>query len=199
MRRTVVNNIVSLDGFYADQSGNPTVLNMDETFDAYNLERLRSAGTVLLGRTSFEGFGAYWPGIADAGEDPSNRALSPDNREISRLYNRIAKAVVSDTLVVPADHPWAATTTVIRREEAGTWLKQEKQNGTGDILVFGSRIMWNGLLAQGLIDELHLTVSPAALTTGLPLFLRPANLSLLDSRPFPGSSNALLRYRPAST
>jgi dihydrofolate reductase len=119
MRRTVVNNIVSLDGFYADQSGNPTVLNMDETFDAYNLERLQSAGTVLLGRTSFEGFGAYWPAVADAAEDPDNRALSPDNREISRLYNRVAKIVVSDSLNVPADHPWAATTTVIRRGRSG--------------------------------------------------------------------------------
>jgi dihydrofolate reductase len=198
MRRTVVNNIVSLDGFYADQSGNPTVLNMDETFDAYNLERLRSAGTVLLGRTSFEGFGSYWPSIADADEDPSNRALSPDNREISRLYNRVAKVVVSDSLNVAADHPWTATTTVIRRDEAATWLEQEKVNGTGDILIFASRIMWNGLLAQGLIDELHLTVSPGALTSGQPLFLRPANLSLLEVRAFPGSGNVLLRYRPAS-
>jgi dihydrofolate reductase len=199
MRRTVVNNIVSLDGFYADQSGNPTVLNMDETFDAYNLERLRSAGTVLLGRTSFEGFGAYWPAVADAAEDPDNRALSPDNREISRLYNRVAKVVVSDSLNVPADHPWAATTTVIRRDDVGTWLEQEKLNGTGDILIFASRVMWNGLLAQGLIDELHLTVSPGALASGLPLFLQPANLSLLDVRAFPGSGNALLRYRPAFT
>ena len=198
MRRTVVNNIVSLDGFYADPSGNPTVLNMDETFDAYNLERLRSAGTVLLGRTSFEGFGAYWPAIADADEDPSNRALSPDNREISRLYNRVAKAVVSDSLTVVADHPWAATTTVIRRDEVGNWLENEKLSGAGDILIFDSRVMWNGLLAQGLIDELHLTVSPGALTAGLPLFLRPANLSLLDARGFPGSGTVLLRYCPAS-
>ena len=198
MRRTVVNNIVSLDGFYADQSGNPTVLNMDETFDAYNLERLRSAGTVLLGRTSFEGFGAYWPFIADADEDPGNRALSPDNRETSRLYNRIAKVVVSDSLTVAADHPWAATTTVIRRDEVGNWLENEKLSGAGDILIFASRVMWNGLLAQGLIDELHLTVSPGALTAGLPLFLRPANLSLLDARGFPGSGNVLLRYCPAS-
>ena len=58
--------------------------------------------------------------------------------------------------------------------------------------------MWNGLLAQGLIDELHLTLSPGALTAGLPLFLRPAHLSLLEVRAFPGSGNVLLRYRPAS-
>jgi len=105
MRSVVVNNIVSLDGFYADERGNPVVLNMDETFDAYNLERMRVAGTVLLGRTSFEGFGGYWPFIVDAPEDASNRALSEDNREISRLYNGIPKVVVSDSFEVPADHP----------------------------------------------------------------------------------------------
>lgn len=198
MRNVVVNNIVSLDGFYADESGNPLALTMDEAFDAYNLERIRSAGTVLLGRSSFEGFGGYWPFVADAPEDPDNRALSPDNRQISRRYNRLPKVVVSDSLDVPADHPWAATTTVIRREDVGEWLVQEKRHGTGDILVFASRIMWNGLLSQGLVDELHLTVSPVALTTGLPLFLQPAALFLVDVRPFPGSGNVLLRYRPAT-
>lgn len=199
MRSVIVNNIVSLDGFYADESGNPVVLTMDEAFDAYNLERLRSAETVLLGRTSFEGFGGYWPFVADAPQDPTNRALSQDNREVSRIYHRISKVVVSDSLEVPAAHPWASTTTVIGRGDVGQWLAQEQRNGTADILVFASRIMWNGLLTQGLIDELHLTVSPVALTAGLPLFLYPIELSLMEARPFPGSGNVLLRYRPAST
>jgi hypothetical protein len=42
---------------------------------------------VLLGRTSFELFSSYWPAIADAPPDPDNRALSADNRELSRIYN----------------------------------------------------------------------------------------------------------------
>jgi dihydrofolate reductase len=199
MRSLIVNNIVSLDGFYADENGNPVVLTMDEAFDAYNLTRLRAAGTVLLGRTSFEGFSSYWPFVADAPQDPTNRAVSQGNREVSRIYHRIPKVVVSDSLVVPAAHPWAATTTVIGRGDVGQWLAQEQRNGTADILVFASRLMWNGLLTQGLIDELHLTVSPVALATGLPLFLQPVELSLMEARPFPGSGNVLLRYRPAST
>ncbi|MEX5259738.1 dihydrofolate reductase family protein [Kocuria sp. CPCC 205263] len=199
MRSLIVNNIVSLDGFYADENGNPVVLTMDQAFDAYNLERLRSAGTVLLGRTSFEGFGGYWPFVADAPQEATNRALSQDNREISRIYNSIPKVVVSDSLEVPAAHPWAATTTVIGRGDVGQWLAHEQRNGTGDIIVFASRLMWNGLLTQGLIDELHLTVSPVALAAGQPLFLCPIELSLMEARAFPGSGNVLLRYRPAST
>ena len=43
MRVVTVCNIMSLDGFYEDPSGNPLALNMDHAFDAYNLERIRAA------------------------------------------------------------------------------------------------------------------------------------------------------------
>jgi hypothetical protein len=63
MRAVTVSNIMSLDGFYEDSAHNPLVLNMDQAFDAYNLERIKAADLVLLGPTSFEGFSSYWPGI----------------------------------------------------------------------------------------------------------------------------------------
>ena len=65
MRKVIVNNIMSLDGYYEGHGRNVMIMNMDEAFDAYNLERIQAAGTVLLGRTSFEGFSSYWPGIAE--------------------------------------------------------------------------------------------------------------------------------------
>ena len=113
MRPVIVCNIMSLDGYYEGPGRNVMALNMDEAFDAYNLERIRSAGTVLLGRTSYEGFSSYWPGIADAPMDPENRALSDDNRELSRIYNRVEKAVVTDSYTPPAVNPWHDTTTVV--------------------------------------------------------------------------------------
>jgi len=194
MRAVTVCNIMSVDGFYEDSAHNPLVLNMDEAFDAYNLERIRAADIVLLGRTSFEGFSSYWPAIADAPADPNNRALSADNRELSRIYSRLPKAVVSDSYSVPDENAWRATTTVISRADATGWLAAERQRGDGDILVFGSRMMWNSLLQQGLIDELHLMVSPNALGTGTPIFDDPVDLQLLEARRFDNSSNVVLRY-----
>jgi dihydrofolate reductase len=194
MRKVIVNNIMSLDGYYEGPGRNVMDMNMDEAFDAYNLERIQSAGTVLLGRTSFEGFSSYWPGIADAPKEPGNRALSTDNRELSRIYNGLPKAVISDTYTVPVDNPWHQVTTVIGRADAADWLAAEKNRGSGDILIFGSRTTWNGLLAQGLIDELHLMVGPAAIGEGTPLFDTPVELVLLDARRFEGSNNVLLRY-----
>ena len=66
MRKLIVANIVSLDGYYEGPGGNVTVLPMDHTFDAYNAERLAAAGTLLLGRKTYEmfkGFGRRWPTI----------------------------------------------------------------------------------------------------------------------------------------
>jgi dihydrofolate reductase len=194
MRAVTVCNIMSVDGFYEDSAHNPLVLNMDEAFDAYNLERIRAADIVLLGRTSFEGFSSYWPAIADAPADPDNRALSADNRELSRIYNRLPKVVVSDSYSVPDENAWRDSTAVISLADAAGWIAGERERGNDDILVFGSRMMWNSLLQQDLIDELHLMVSPNALGSGTAIFDAPVNLNLLETRRFDNSSNVLLRY-----
>jgi len=194
VRTVVVSNIVSLDGSYEGPGGDVMALNMDAAFDAYNLERMRTAGTVLLGRRSFEGFSSYWPHVADAPRDPGNRALSDDNRELSRLYDPLPKIVISDGLVVPADNPWHGVTTVVPRAAAAARITAEKERGQGDILVFASRTTWNGLLDHDLVDEIHLMVGPRPLVGGTPAFDRSVDLHLLEARRFDGSDNVLLRY-----
>lgn len=194
MRRVIVCNIMSIDGFYASVEGNPLVLNMDEAFDAYNRERIEAADVVLLGRSSFEGFSSYWPHVANAPEDPDNRALSVDNRATSRAYNAIPKVVVSDSLQVDRGNPWYGTTTIVTRSDAGSWITAAREEGNGDILVFGSRVTWKRLLIEGMVDELHLMVSPTALGQGVPVFTTTADLALLETRRFHNSDNVLLRY-----
>lgn len=56
MRKLIVSNIMSLDGCYEGPGKDVMVLPLDEAFDAYNVERLRAADTLLLGRTTYEGF-----------------------------------------------------------------------------------------------------------------------------------------------
>jgi len=194
VRTVIVTNIASIDGYYAAEDGNPMALNMDEAFDAYNRERICAADVVLLGRTSFLGFSSYWPFVADAPADPADRALSQDNRETSRAYNRLPKVVVSDTLNVLEDNPWHSTTTVVPRASITGELDRLRTGGDGDVLVFASHLLWNALLAARLVDELHLMVSPNALGAGIPLITGPAQLALLGTRTFDGSDNVLLRY-----
>src|SRR3954463_2868696 len=71
------------------------------------------------------------------------------------------------------DDPWHGTTSVVPTDAVRDWLTAERERGTCDILTFASRTMWRGLLRQGLIDELHLMVGPAALGGGTPAFPEP--------------------------
>jgi dihydrofolate reductase len=197
MRKLIVTNIASIDGFYAAPDGNPLVLQMDAAFDAYNLERISTADIVLLGRDSFQMFSSYWPFVADAPVDASSPALRDDNRAMSAIYNRLPKHVVSNSLVVGEDNAWHATTTVVPRDRAAAEIGRLKAEGDGDIVVFGSHVTWNALLAGGLVDEVHVMVSPGVLGEGVPLFTGPAPMSLLGTRTFDGSGNVVLRYAPA--
>lgn len=192
MRKLVVCNIMSLDGYYEGPGRNVMVLPMDASFDEYNLERLRSADTLLLGRTSYELFMGFWPARADDADAPAV------HRETGRIEKEIDKAVVSDTLTPGDIAPWRDTTTVVRRADVERWLTDLKQRPGREILTFGSRTLWNQLLAAGLVDELHLVVGSTVLGAGTPIFGAPvAGLALEDTRRFDGSSNVVLRYTVA--
>ena len=189
MRKLVVANMVSLDGFYAGPGGDVMALPFDRGFSAYNLERLRSAGTLLLGRTTFDGFRRYWPSVVeDESEDPVER-------EISRRNNAIEKVVVSATAQLEDLPPWSDAR-ILRPGAVGDRLLELKQQGEGDILVFGSRTLWNSLLSNELVDELHVMVGPALLGRGVPLFHGHdrAPLRLIDHRRLADSQIVVLRY-----
>jgi dihydrofolate reductase len=198
MRKLIVSNIMSLDGYYEGPGKNVMVLfdyrrevyPRDESFDAYNTERLHAADTLLLGRTTYEGFRGFWPSVAD---DPN---ATPIQREISRLNNAIDKVVISDSLTSEETEPWHKNTRIIRRADAHEQIGELKRQTGKDILVFGSHTLWNDLLANDLVDELHLMIGPVVLGAGTPLFDgQPAvSLRLIETRTWDGSGNVLVQY-----
>jgi dihydrofolate reductase len=195
VRKLIMVNMMSLDGFYEGSGGNLMLLPFDGgAFDSYNLERIQAADSVLLGGNSYEGFKGYWPGVEHDASAPSV------SREFSRIYNRVEKVVVSDHASLPeAGHPWATNTRILRRAEAYAEIARLKQQDGREIVMWGSRTLWNDLLAHGLVDELHLMIGAVTVGDGTPLFeYRPASLRFLDSRTFDGSDNVLVRYRVPS-
>ncbi|NMN94463.1 dihydrofolate reductase family protein [Antrihabitans stalactiti] len=192
MRKVIVFTITSLDGYTAGPGNNVMAMNMDNAFDSYCAERLGTADTLLLGRTSYEMFRGFWPAVVD------NPDATPAQREISRRDNAIDKVVVSDTAAPDESLPWHDNTTIVTREAAHSHIADLKNQDGGDILIFGSRTLWNDLLANGLIDELHVMVGPAAVGDGTPAFDSTPALRPIDARTIAGSDNVLLTYQVGS-
>jgi len=132
MRKLIVCNIISLDGFYSGPGGNIMAMPFDNGFSDYNAERLRAADTLLLGRKTFEMFRSYWPAIAG---DASQPAVE---REISRLNTAIEKVVVSNNLKPDEAGGWGPTR-VVRRASAHAEVAALKEGPGRELLVFGSR------------------------------------------------------------
>ena len=189
MRKLIVCNIVSLDGFYSGSGGNVMVMPFDNGFYDYNAERLRAADTLLLGRKSYVGFRSYWPTIA---EDVNQPAVE---REISRLNAVIEKVVVSNSLKPDEVDGWGPTR-VVRRANSHAEIAALKEMPGRDILIFGSHLLWNDLLANGLVDELHFMIGAGVVAEGVRAFETrpPDSLRLLDTRTFDGSNLLLVRY-----
>jgi dihydrofolate reductase len=201
MRKLIVSNIMSLDGYFEGPGGNVMALPMDGFFDEHNLERQRAADTLLLGATTYLGLKGYWPAVAEnPGVSPAvanNPDLADLHRETGQRNNRMQKVVVSDSLTAKETAPWADTTSIVRRADAHRAVAELKDRPGKDILMFGSRTLWNDLLVAGLVDELHLMVGAAVLGGGSPAFgtgpVPP--LRLVNTRRREGSDNLLLRYK----
>lgn len=202
MRRLIVTNIMSIDGFHEGPDKN--VLDVfayrfgayptDDSFDAYCAERLREADSLLVGLTTYEQLKEYWPSVVN---DPK---ASSTEHAISARINEIEKIVVSDGLREERTDPWRQTTRIVRRTNARSEIAKLKRKAGKEILVVGSRTLWNDLLAHALVDELHLIVSPSVVGGGTPLFdaASKPTLRLLDSRTWKDSGNLLIRYEVVS-
>jgi len=190
MRTLIVSNLISLDGYAAGPGGDVMALPFDTTFSDYNLELMQAADTLVSGATTYRGFLSYWPQIAD---DPAQPEVE---RAISRRHRELDHLVISDGLTAEDTGPWRDNTTIVRRDEARDAIAQAKRNEGGPLLAFGSITTWNGLLAAGLIDELHIMVGADVLVDGVPAFsVRPAGpMRLTAARQLGDSNIALLRY-----
>lgn len=152
MKRIVVSNIVSLDGYFEGPSMGVMDLNMDTFFDAHNLECFEAADTVLLGAASYTGFSGYWPFVENhpelAADDPMARAYDETNRAISRNWNSKPIVVVSHSYQVPTmgRGPPTPPSSAVTRLRGGNRTAQRRRSSSLPVTSCGtvcSRRAWS--------------------------------------------------------
>jgi dihydrofolate reductase len=120
---------------------------------------------ILLGRTTYEMFEPAWSRRTEE-DDPG-----------APFFNDTQKYVVSSTLT---EATWR-NSTILGPYDADA-IQELKEAVDGDIYVSGSAMLVRAMLADGLVDELHLFVYPLTRSSGARLFLdnsKPLGLSLV--------------------
>ncbi len=151
---------ISLDGYIATPDGDVAWLEPFHAADYDYDEFLKSIGTLVMGRTTFDqvlGFGA-WP---YAGK----RAIVMTSR--------------------PAD--LLPEGTEVRNADAATVAREARNFGGGDVWLTGGGNVARQFLDAGLIDEIELFVMPVLLGDGVRLFpgaAAQAGLMLEDTQPY---------------
>ena len=117
------------------------------------------ATTVLLGRKNYEGFGSYWPSVAD------NAEADPRDRAFSKWLNAVEKIAFSSTM---KDGTWV-NSRVVNDDPVKVVEGLQKQKG-GDIIVLASGSVIKRLLEADALDSLSITLCPEIAGGGARMF-----------------------------
>jgi dihydrofolate reductase len=170
MAKLIYSAIASLDGYVADEDGKFDWAAPDEEVHAFVNDLERPVGTYLYGRRMYEVM-AVWETI----DDPA-----PVMRDYAEIWRAADKVVYSKTLdAVPTPR------TRLERDFDPDAVRRMKATAQSDISVGGPELAAQAI-AAGLVDELHLFVTPVVVGRGkrsLPNNVR-VNLELLDERRF---------------
>lgn len=198
MRRIVMFNRVSADGYFAAPDGNLNWVVPEPEIDRTAAGSTPEFDTVLFGRRTFEMFSQFWPKVAvdeptaPHPHDPGKR--SPEMRAMAIALNQMTKLVFSTTLKTTT---WQ-NSRIVRSIDAAEIAAMKKEPGK-DMIVFGSGSVVAALTDAGLIDEYQFIVSPVLLGNGKAMLAgmkTPAKLTLVESRGYP-LGNVTLRYAPS--
>ncbi len=151
MKKVILDLAITLDGFIEGPAGEIDWCIMDEDMDFNSF--LDSIDTIFYGRVSYDAWGNFQP---DTQASPAEQALW--------------KAVHSKRKFV--------FTSQERNDDRATFISDDlpgkvaaiKQQGGGDIWLYGGASLVKSFIQSGLVDQYRLSVHPVVLGAGKPLF-----------------------------
>src|SRR5688500_7791701 len=89
MRRIILSEFISLDGYIAAEDDNLDWVTADEEHHLYSISLLDSADLLLFGGTTYKIFNDYWPNL------PLEAPTPPNEIATAQKLNDLAKLVFS--------------------------------------------------------------------------------------------------------
>lgn len=178
MRKLIEFDHVSIDGRFSGDAwwAAQSKVAPSDNLIAYQLELMSSAVGLVLGRVTYEGLAATWPSMTG---------------ELFDKVNPMRKYVASTTLT---ETTWNAE---VLDGDGVAAVAKLKESGDGTLVKYGNGPFSRALLEAGLIDELHLSVSPFVTGTGESL-LSGIGETTMDLKQVTelGKGAVVLAYRP---
>ena len=186
MRRIIVFNQVTLDGYFVDMNGDMSWAHKnDAEWNAFVADNARGDATLLFGRITYELMSGFWP-------TPHAIESMPT---VAAGMNRMPKVVFSRTL----DHVSWNNTKLVKGDMLPEVRRMKEETGES-IVILGSGTIVSQLAREGLIDEYEVVVNPVVLGKGRTMFEgveEKLNLKLTKTRAF-DNGNVFLCYEPAA-
>jgi dihydrofolate reductase len=195
MRRIVMFNWLTVDGYFSGPDGNLNWVVPDDEQAKAAAASIATSDTVIFGRVTYARFEKFWRRAVDDSSDapdphrPGER--SREHRAIAIWLNETTKLVFSRTM---KDVTWR-NSRLLHELDPHEIEAMKKQPGK-DMMVFGSGSIVSQLTQHGLIDEYQFVVCPIFLGSGQPLLSgvsKSVRLELLEASKYQ-SGDVLLRY-----
>jgi dihydrofolate reductase len=180
MRKLLVFESISVDGFFTDADGDMSWAHAgrdDPEFADWVGSNANSGGELLFGRKTYQMMEAFWPTAMAAQQMPA----------VAKGMNAARKYVASTTI-----RPTWNNTQLLDSDLAGAVRKLKTSDGP-DIVILGSGNVAAQLGEAGLIDEYQFVIIPVALGGGRSVFAKSTRLRLIDQRAF-ACGNVVVSY-----
>ncbi len=195
MRKLVVFNRVSADGYFAAENGDLSWAVPDEAIDRSAAEHLVDFDGMLFGRRTYDLFEGFWPNAvkgSGATEDPhAPGRASKTLHALGSWINQTTKYLFSNTR---QELSWQSSELLGAFDAARVRALKEAEGK--NLIVFGSGSIVSLLTEHRLVDEYQFVVGPLLLGSGQAMIRgvsHDSKLELLEAKAYE-SGNVMLRY-----